>query len=217
MTMIKSGRKALLSAVLVFFGLVSPALAAETYPPLFGTGEVRSERMSVFPKWQGALARYFDERRLVDAPCTEGVFNRCHLRDWARFLDRLQGLAPRRQIAEVNRYMNRKRYIIDPRNYGVVDYWATPGQFLSRNGDCEDYAIAKFMSLRALGFDDRGLRIVVLRDLNLRLYHAILVVYHRGEALVLDNQVQNVVPAASISHYRPIYSLNEHNWWLHRL
>ena len=120
------------------------------------------------------------------------------------------------KIIAVNAYMNRKRYIIDPRNYGVRDYWATPAQFLSRNGDCEDYAIAKYMSLRSLGFKDSQLRIVVLQDLNLDLAHAILVVYHNGRAYVLDNQIETVVPADRVYHYKPYYSINEHYWWLHR-
>jgi predicted transglutaminase-like cysteine proteinase len=195
----------------------APATSEDVYPPLFGTSEVRSAEMSLFPKWQGAVTRYFDERRLADAPCSESAFNRCHLLQWTGFLAGLRDRGRQSQIAAVNDYMNRKRYIIDPLNYGVIDYWATPGQFLRRDGDCEDYAIAKYMSLRALGFDARSLRIVVLRDLNLGVAHAILVVYYGGEALVLDNQVNSVVPARAIRHYQPIYSLNEHNWWLHRL
>ncbi len=120
------------------------------------------------------------------------------------------------QIRSVNAEMNRHRYILDPVNYGVPDYWATPFQFLRLDGDCEDYAIAKFMSLRALGFDNDSLRVVVLRDLNLKLAHAILVVYHEGQVFVLDNQISDVVEAAAIRHYRPIYSVNETAWWLHR-
>ena len=124
---------------------------------------------------------------------------------------RLRGKPPMDQIIAVNAYMNRKRYIIDPRNYGVRDYWATPRQFLSRNGDWEDYAIAKYMSLRSLGFDDSRLRIVVLQDLNLGLPHAILVVYHKGSAFVLDNQIKSVVPADKVYHYKPYYSINENH------
>ena len=120
------------------------------------------------------------------------------------------------QIIAINGYMNQKRYIIDPRNYGVRDYWATPGQFLARNGDCEDYAIAKYMSLRSLGFKDSQLRIVVLKDMNLGLAHAILAVYHDGRTFVLDNQIKTVVPADKVYHYKPYYSINEKHWWLHR-
>ena len=95
-------------------------------------------------------------------------------------------------------------------------YWASPGEFFRRHGDCEDYAIAKFLSLRALGFDDAAMRIVVLQDLNLGIAHAVLAVELGGETLILDNQVADVVPARAIRHYRPIYAVNETHWWLYR-
>ena len=206
----------LLAVVIGLSTVGGAAIARDNYPALFDTSEVRSERLSVFPKWRGALARYFDERALARAPCASRQFNGCHLAQWQRFLESLRGRTPLTQVHEVNRYMNHRPYITDPHNYGVVDYWASPGQFLTRDGDCEDYAIAKFMSLRALGFDNRHLRIVVLNDLNLGIAHAILVVYHDGRALVLDNQIDHVVPSEVIRHYQPIYSLNEQYWWLHR-
>ena len=96
------------------------------------------------------------------------------------------------------------------------DYWATPKQFFDRNGDCEDYAISKYISLRNLGLPVEDMRIVVLNDLNLKIAHAMLVVYLDGEALVLDNQITQVINARRIRHYKPIYSINERNWWLHR-
>ena len=203
--------------VLATLALVAqPAAGGLGYTPLFGAHEVRSENLELFEKWTAALARAFDERRLADAPCTATAFNRCHFTAWRRFIVGLGGLEQMAQVIAVNRYMNRKRYILDRRNYGVRDYWAAPGQFLRRDGDCEDYAIAKFMSLKALGFTNDEMRIVVLQDLNLGIAHAILVVYLDGRALVLDNQIQDVVPADVVRHYRPIYSINEHHWWLHR-
>src|SRR5690606_27447095 len=114
-----------------------------------------------------------------------------------------RGLGRGRQIEAVNEFMNRKRYIIDPRNYGMPDYWATPRQFLDRDGDCEDYAIAKYMSLRDLGVDPAAMRIVVLQDMNLKVAHAILVVWLEGKPLVLDNQIRSVVEAGVVRHYRP--------------
>jgi predicted transglutaminase-like cysteine proteinase len=197
-----------------------PASAAEQIAMartgLFGSTEVRSTSLNVLPKWTGVLSRYFDEKKLADAPCTASAFNRCHLREWGRFIDSIRGLDARRQVAEVNRYMNQKRYVIDPVNYGVPDYWATPLQFLTKNGDCEDYAIAKFFSLRALGFDNDMLRILVVDDLNLQVAHAVLVVYLDGVPSILDNQVPQVVRVDAIRHYRPIFSVNESYWWFHR-
>ena len=200
--------------------VAGPAPAAEQVAMartgLLGSTEVRGASLNVLPKWTGVLARYFDEKKLADAPCTASAFNRCHLAEWARFIEGIRGLDRQRQVAEVNRYMNRKRYVIDPVNYGVADYWATPLQFLAKNGDCEDYAIAKFFSLRALGFDNDVLRVLVVDDLNLKVAHAILVVYLNGVPTLLDNQVAQVVRADAVRHYRPIYSVNESNWWFHR-
>jgi len=198
-----------------------PGLAAiggePAYPALFGSHEIRSSQLSLFPKWRGAVSRYFDETRLPEAPCYARTFNKCHLREWTGFLAGLRSGDAETRIREVNRFLNRRPYIVDMRNYGVEDYWATPFQFLSLDGDCEDYAIAKYFSLRALGFPPDAMRIVVLHDLNLRTAHAVLVVYLDGRALVLDNQSPAVVDARSILHYRAIYSINEQHWWLHRL
>jgi predicted transglutaminase-like cysteine proteinase len=193
------------------------ARAAVSGGSIFGTSEVRADTVSLFPKWHGAVQRHFDESRLPDAPCESGFFTRCHLQEWVAFLDEIRGRDRLAQIEAVNGFMNRRRYIVDPRNYGVPDYWATPRQFLNRDGDCEDYAIAKYMSLRDLGVPLDDMRIVVLQDMNLRVAHAILVVWHRGRTLVLDNQIDRVVETAVVRQYRPIYSINERHWWLHKL
>jgi predicted transglutaminase-like cysteine proteinase len=115
----------------------------------------------------------------------------------------------------VQKYANEAEYIIDPINWGVEDYWATPKQFFIKDGDCEDYAIAKFMSLRKLGFKNEDMRVVVLNDTNLKTLHSVLVVYMDNEEWILDNQISPVVTSSQIHHYQPIYSINETNWWMH--
>lgn len=198
-------------------GAASTVNASEPiYPPLFGTRETRSTKLGPFQKWVGMLTRQKSERELYDGPCTARRFNRCHLHEWRQLLRDIAGKDRVAQMAAVNSFMNRAPYIEDSVNYGVPDYWATPLQFMDMDGDCEDYAIAKFISLRQLGFPNDQMRIVVLDDTNLGIAHAILVVYIDGHAYVLDNQIPRVVPAEIINHYRPIYSINEDTWWLHR-
>jgi predicted transglutaminase-like cysteine proteinase len=187
-----------------------------SYPPLFGSREIRSASLGPFQKWTGMLARQHDERDLYDGPCTARRFNRCHMQEWRQLLREIAGKEPAAQLEAVNSFMNRAPYVTDPVNYGVPDYWATPLQFMNKDGDCEDYAIAKFISLRQLGFRNANMRVVVVDDLNLRVPHAILVVYLDGRAYLLDNQISRVVPAEIVNHYRPIYSINEDAWWLHR-
>ena len=205
-----------LLAGLALAGAGLPGTArASAYPSLFGTREARSDNIAMFPKWQGTLERYFEETSLSQG-CVPGQVSQCVLDDWKAFLESQKGLDPLTQLSAINAQMNSRRYVLDPPNWGVPDYWATPLQFMEKNGDCEDYAIAKFMSLRALGWSNAAMRIVVLKDLNLQLMHAVLVVYHQGRAWVLDNQIDQVMPAEKIRHYRPIYSVNEESWWLHR-
>lgn len=220
-------RRMSLFRVLKFAGCLAAALtlgatgparaqAVKVAQDVFGSSSLRSSDLKAFPKWRGAVARYARERRLPTAPCRPGIFTRCPQAEWETFLAGLKGLAPERQMREVNAFLNRAPYILDIVNWKVNDYWASPFQFLRRDGDCEDYAIAKFMSLRALGFANDRMKIVVLRDLNLRLAHAVLAVELDGRRYVLDNQVKDVVPDTVIRHYKPIYSVNETHWWLHR-
>ena len=211
-------RRAVLTALAggLAAGAFGPAARAAV-PGLFGFLETRRDNPGRFPKWQGALDRYFAETKLPQRPCDNGRLSGCELQHWQAFLDGLANAAPDAQIAAVHREMNRRRYILDPINWNLPDYWASPGQFLRRNGDCEDYAIAKFMSLRALGFPQETMRVVVLQDLNLRVAHAVMSIEHGGQTLILDNQIDRVVPHRVIRHYRPIYSVNETHWWLHRV
>ena len=100
-------------------------------------------------------------------------------------------------------------------NWGKPDYWAVPAQFLKKSGDCEDYAIAKYFTLKELGFPPGDMRIVVLRDTIRNLAHAVLVVYLDGEAYVLDNLSNVVQPHSRLRNYDPQYSVNENGRWTH--
>lgn len=190
----------------------APALADRL---VFGRGGIALDSFEQVGKWTAMRQRHVPERALMRDPCAVSVGERCQLHDWWIYLQSLRTAAPRQQIDGINAIMNTVPYIEDIRNYLVSDYWATPGQFFDRNGDCEDYAIAKFMSLRLLGFTNEQMRLVVLQDENLGIAHAVLVVYLDGEALLLDNQIPQVVPTRTASHYTPYYSVNEENVWSH--
>ena len=194
-----------------------PSLAVDIqFPPLFGTSETRSDNLKPFTKWTGVLERMQTDRARDSAPCAPLHSPKCRVQEWQAFLATLSDKPKTEQVEAVNRFMNKHAYIEDMPNYGVPDYWATPREFLTKDGDCEDYAIAKYMSLRQLGFSDSQLRIVVLQDLNLNVAHAVLVVYLDGKTLLLDNQIKQVVDTEKVRHYRPLFSINERSWWLHK-
>ncbi|MGB5472316.1 MAG: transglutaminase-like cysteine peptidase [Gammaproteobacteria bacterium] len=181
---------------------------------LFGFNQTRQSDIHVFRQWVEVLGRHLRE----DAPagdCQEKKFNRCHLGQWLDFLDSIRKLPRDQQLERVNRYANRKHYVLDMDNYGVEDYWAVASEFLDRGGDCEDYAITKLFSLRWLDYPTEDARIVVLQDTNLRIPHAVLAVSRGQDIAILDNQISEVVSHHDIVHYRPVYSINENSWWLH--
>jgi predicted transglutaminase-like cysteine proteinase len=206
-------------ALLAVLGLAlllaaGPARASDAAAPvrLFGSLETYSADIAPFPKWTGVLARYARERHLEDAPC----IGRCPLQAWKAFVEALRGHDRMRQLEAVNAYVNRTPYQPDTQRFGTVDHWATPREFLGRAGDCEDYAIAKYLSLRKLGWSTSELRVMVLMDESRNELHAVLVAYVGGTAYVLDNLDGAVREHAAIRHYRPIFSINEAGWHHHR-
>ena len=72
------------------------------------------------------------------------------------------------------------------------------------------------MTLRDLGFPAAQLRVVAVKDLNLKVGHAILVVFLGGQTYLLDNQVKKVVETKKVRHYKALYSINEDAWWRHK-
>jgi predicted transglutaminase-like cysteine proteinase len=181
---------------------------------LFGYQEIYKNDLSLFPQWLSVLERHIKETT-PPGDCESTQFNQCHLKQWRNFLAKVKPLPPAEQIGAVNLYANERPYVLDIENYGIVDYWATPREFLQHNGDCEDYAIFKMLSLKQLGFSVDDMRVVVVQDTNLRISHAVMALNRNDDILILDNQIKQVISHKDIFHYVPVYSVNEKNWWMH--
>lgn len=178
------------------------------YPSLFGTQEAHSPDTSAFKKWTAVMTRFEEESRL------RGGGPRVMM--WKAALREMRDLNFDAKVAAVNDYINQTRYVEDQANYGKSDYWATPAEFFSRGGDCEDFAIAKYASLRALGVEAWRLRIVIAQDDVKGQAHALLAVYGDEGILILDNQEREVRAAKAVSRYTPVFSINAEGWWLHK-
>lgn len=212
--------------VLAALALAVPVAAAEA-AELFGSREVRSDDLSAFGKWSDMLKRHAAHDGIGGAAddtasplersgtCLPNPRVPCPEESLAKFVAGLRGHGTAERLEAVNRYVNRMAYITDDVNWGMVDYWATPEEFFQRSGDCEDFAIAKYLILKELGQAPSTMRIVILEDLNLGIHHAVLIVETGNSRMVLDNQISQVVPDIAIHHYRPVYSINEDAWWLH--
>lgn len=177
-------------------------------PRLFNSTEKRSSDISAFTKWSEMFDRF---ERDMNSAKGQNVMTK-----WKADLAALQGQSLKQMAASVNKMINKTRYINDNRNWGKSDYWATPVEFFTKGGDCEDYAIAKYASLRALGVPENRMRIAIVQDMVKNIPHAVLVVYGDDGAYILDNQSQAMKYAADIKTYKPIFSINRTAWWLHK-
>lgn len=195
---------------------MAPGSARAADVALFGTAETAANLAEAPPQWRRALREIAREAPVVDA--CRGTRARCPnpgTRRWLQLLDRIAEAPELEQIRAVHGFVNRWDYRPDLPNHGRSDLWAAPVEFFARSGDCEDYAIAKYVSLRRLGFAPEQLRLVVLEDTARGIAHAVLAVFLGGETWVLDNLADAPLPQARLPHYVPYYSLNEVGRWVH--
>jgi predicted transglutaminase-like cysteine proteinase len=209
---------ALLLALIACVAGFRQAGAADARQSFFHSIELRSANTAPFSKWHAALqrtSREVAEEQGRDCGNVEATDCRYHQLD--AFLDTLRGKDRREQLVAVNAYMNARPYVSDASNWGKKDYWATPAEFLTRSGDCEDFAIAKFFALKRLGWSADALRLAAVKDLNQGVGHAVLIAYDGGKSWLLDNQIKQVVETGTVRRYEPVYSINENAWWRHRV
>lgn len=117
----------------------------------------------------------------------------------------------RARLGEVNRAINLKiKSMSDLALYGVEDFWSSPlATFATGAGDCEDYAIAKFVALQEAGVSAGDLRILVMRDELRKEDHAVVAARLNESWLLLDNLHMMMVEDHHVrDYYRPKFLLD---------
>ena len=123
------------------------------------------------------------------------------------------------QLEAVNSFFNRRIvFTEDSEVWGQADYWASPFEALGQGrGDCEDYAIAKYFSLLAMGMPVSRLRLVYVRAQigGNNQAHMVLAYYAQpnAEPLILDNLITTVRPASRRPDLVPVFSFNSEGLW----
>ncbi|MGM0451229.1 MAG: transglutaminase-like cysteine peptidase [Pseudomonadota bacterium] len=148
-----------------------------------------------------------------------GTAARQRLTDWETLIDEHRKATEAEQILAVNRFFNQREFVGDIDHWGQRDYWATPVEFLATNaGDCEEFANAKYMTLRAMGVPEERLRITYVDAIHLEQAHMVLAYYPTSETdpLILDNLVDSIQPASQRTDLDPVYSFNGTDLWLTR-
>lgn len=137
---------------------------------------------------------------------------------WDTLLQSSQGLGETEKLKQVNSFFNRQiRFSDDIRNWRQNDYWATPIESLVKGaGDCEDYSIAKYFTLRRLGVPSEKLRITYVKALQYNQAHMVLTYYATPSSvpLVLDNLIGEIRPASLRKDLLPVYAFNAEGLYL---
>jgi predicted transglutaminase-like cysteine proteinase len=140
---------------------------------------------------------------------------------WQRMMEEARGQPVDQQLNLVNNFFNRRiRYELDPVVWQQNDYWASPLEFMGRGmGDCEDYSISKYVTLKLLGVPNEKLRLIYVRARTagaLTEAHMVLGYYEdpTGEPLILDNLITSVRPASRRNDLTPVFSFNSQGLWV---
>lgn len=163
------------------------------------------------------LAFEIEEELLTEVETEFGAAARLRLESWQALSERARDLSQEQQLEQVNRFFNQVPFVSDIEHWGEEDYWATPIELLATfAGDCEDYSIAKYLSLRSLGITEEQLRITYVKARELNQAHMVLAYYATPEAepLILDNLINEIKPASQRPDLEPVYSFNGEGLWL---
>lgn len=140
------------------------------------------------------------------------------LQAWGQLLQNTGKQSEQQKLDTVNRFFNQQLAFKDDLVvWGQVDYWATPVEALVKGaGDCEDFALAKYFSLRELGVPAERLRITYVKSLKLNQAHMVLSYYinDSSDPLVLDSLTNDIVPATQRRDLLPVYAFNAEGLFL---
>ena len=171
--------------------------------PATPTGEISA-------KWREVQSRIFADEETI-AACRSNESACSHAA--RRFLSIVKlgrKHEGRARLGSLNRAVNMAiKPASDWAQYGYDDYWASPLQTLgSGAGDCEDYAIVKYVALRELGVSADDLRVVIVQDDKRLTEHAVVAVRSERKWLILDNRTMAILNTEDTRNYRPLFALN---------
>ncbi|WP_375780188.1 transglutaminase-like cysteine peptidase [Bradyrhizobium sp. ma5] len=210
------GPSAIRTAALTPANTATDALpASKPLPPEgtepFGLFTFRAPENTLWRKWRGLEFDLAKERTVLEQ-CRENVAG-CpsNAAQFLRLISAVKAKAGRERLDEANRAVNQViRYVSDFAQHGEADRWTAPlASFATGKGDCEDYAIAKYIALSEAGFPREDLRLVLGRDRAIRQDHAVLAARLDGHWLILDSRRSDLVDDGELGHFTPMFAIND--------
>ena len=190
----------------------APAAGGQMLPSTepFGLSAFRAPEGLLWVKWRGVEQQLKSEARELELCRTDRMSCSTAARRFVTLVDTARARAGRARIELVNRTINSAiRYTSDYAQHGVADLWTAPlATLASGRGDCEDYAIAKYVVLREAGVPAADLRLLLVHDRAVRQDHAVLAVLDNGRWIVLDNRHPMLLDTASLPQFTPLFALD---------
>ncbi|MDW7773510.1 MAG: transglutaminase-like cysteine peptidase [Desulfobulbaceae bacterium] len=158
-----------------------------------------------------------DEKTLAQAAKEYGPGARERLEAWVRLIREDQSGTDMEKLEKVNSFFNQVQFVDDSIHWKQEDYWATPIELLASNGgDCEDFSIGKYFTLKIMGVSEEKLNMTYVKALRLNQAHMVITYYERpgAEPLVLDNLNEQIKPASQRQDLLPVYSFNGISLWI---
>ncbi len=157
------------------------------------------------------------DKLLNQAAAKYGQAAKARLLDWQNLINSGKNKSEAEKLVLANTFFNRLPYVDDIIHWGKPDYWATPVEMIASNGgDCEDFSIAKYFTLKEMGVPVERMRITYVKSLKLNQAHMVLTYYPTPDAdpLVLDNLITEIKPASERTDLVPVYSFNGQDLWV---
>ena len=186
----------------------TPAVGTEP----FGLFTFRAPEGVLWRKWRGIESDIAKDHAVLDH-CREGAgAENCpsYAAQFLRLINAVKAQSGRGQLDEANRAVNMAiRYVSDYAQHGDADRWSAPlATFATGKGDCEDYAIAKYVALTETGFPRDDLQLVLVRDSVVRQDHAVLAARLDGHWLILDSRRSDLMDDSDASSFTPLFAIN---------
>jgi predicted transglutaminase-like cysteine proteinase len=184
--------------------LAEPSIHSSTFTGPFGLNVVPVVHGELLTKWRGVEADIRADSEVL-ARCLDGTeFCPSAARKFLAIIAQGRARTGRARIGVINRAINLAiRPMSDFAQWGVTDRWSAPLATLTTGrGDCEDYAIAKYVALRAAGVAEDDVRLVIVRNLTVGADHAVVAARLDGSWMILDNRWLALV--ADVEMYRAV-------------
>jgi predicted transglutaminase-like cysteine proteinase len=155
---------------------------------------------------------YISDAMIRDAERRYGQQAKNRLLMLVKLMNQLQNASETTKVIEVNKFFNQLRFSSDQKVWRQRDYWASRTEFLAykATGDCEDYSIAKYFTLKQLGVPTSKLFMTYVKALKYNQAHMVLTYYRTPGSVpyVLDNINKKILPATKRTDLVPVYSFN---------